>query len=96
MSDQEPAFRGRIYDSIIDTIGATPLVRVKRLADSHGVKADIVAKGLALGVDFSLTRSCYDPTPDGFACGECDSCRLRLKGFAAAGVTDPAPYRKTP
>ncbi|MBU0725626.1 MAG: cysteine synthase A [Alphaproteobacteria bacterium] len=44
MSDQEPAFRGRIYDSIIDTIGATPLVRVKRLADSHGVKADIVAK----------------------------------------------------
>lgn len=57
-------------------------------------KADIVAKGLALGVDFSLTRSCYDPSPDGFACGECDSCRLRLKGFAAAGATDPAPYRK--
>jgi 7-cyano-7-deazaguanine synthase len=59
-------------------------------------KADIVAKGLALGVDFSLTRSCYDPTPDGFACGECDSCRLRLKGFAAVGLNDPAPYRKTP
>jgi len=58
-------------------------------------KADIVAKGLALGVDFALTRSCYDPTPDGFACGECDSCRLRLKGFAAAGTIDPAPYRKT-
>jgi 7-cyano-7-deazaguanine synthase len=58
-------------------------------------KADIVAKGLALGVDFALTRSCYDPTPDGFACGECDSCRLRLKGFAAAGATDPAPYRTT-
>lgn len=57
-------------------------------------KADIVAKGLALGVDFSLTRSCYDPSPDGFACGECDSCRLRLKGFAAAGTVDPAPYRK--
>ncbi|HEY4136181.1 MAG TPA: 7-cyano-7-deazaguanine synthase QueC [Alphaproteobacteria bacterium] len=59
-------------------------------------KADIVAKGLALGVDFSLTRSCYDPTPDGFACGECDSCRLRLKGFAVQGLADPAPYRKTP
>ena len=55
-------------------------------------KADIVAKGIALGVDFSLTRSCYDPTPDGLACGECDSCRLRLKGFAAAGAVDPAPY----
>jgi 7-cyano-7-deazaguanine synthase len=59
-------------------------------------KADIIAKGLALGVDFSLTRSCYDPTPDGFACGECDSCRLRLKGFAAAGAVDPAPYRHHP
>jgi 7-cyano-7-deazaguanine synthase len=59
-------------------------------------KADIVAKGLALGVDFSLTRSCYDPAPDGMACGECDSCRLRLKGFAASGVIDPAPYRKIP
>lgn len=58
-------------------------------------KADIVAKGLALGVDFALTRSCYDPSPDGFACGECDSCRLRLKGFATAGAIDPAPYRKT-
>ncbi len=57
-------------------------------------KADIVAKGAALGVDFSLTRSCYDPSPDGLACGECDSCRLRLKGFAAAGAVDPAPYRQ--
>ena len=59
-------------------------------------KADIIAKGLTLGVDFSLTRSCYDPAPDGMACGECDSCGLRLKGFAAAGVVDPAPYRKIP
>lgn len=58
-------------------------------------KADIVAKGVALGVDFSLTRSCYDPAPDGLACGECDSCRLRLKGFAAAGAVDPAPYRQS-
>ena len=48
--------------------------------------------GLELGVDFSLTHSCYDPTPDGLACGECDSCQLRLEGFREAGVRDPIPY----
>jgi 7-cyano-7-deazaguanine synthase len=52
-------------------------------------KADIIRKGLALGVDFALTSSCYDPGPDGRPCGLCDSCRLRAKGFAEAGVTDP-------
>lgn len=57
-------------------------------------KAQIIAKGLALGVDYGRTRSCYDPTPDGLACGECDSCQLRLKGFAANNMTDPAPYRR--
>ena len=57
-------------------------------------KADIIRKGLALGVDYSLTHSCYDPTPSGLACGECDSCRLRLKGFREAGMTDPVPYLK--
>lgn len=57
-------------------------------------KAQIIRKGLELGVDFSNTHSCYDPDSDGVACGECDSCRIRLKGFAEAGVTDPAPYRK--
>lgn len=56
-------------------------------------KARIIATGLALGVDFSLTRSCYDPAPDGAACGECDSCRLRLKGFEEVGLQDPAPYQ---
>lgn len=55
-------------------------------------KAQIIARGLALGVDYGLTRSCYDPTPDGLACGQCDSCQLRLKGFAANGIADPAPY----
>lgn len=57
-------------------------------------KKDIVGRGLDLGVDFSLTRSCYDPTPKGVACGACDSCLLRLKGFAENGLTDPAPYVK--
>jgi 7-cyano-7-deazaguanine synthase len=55
-------------------------------------KREIVEKGLALGVDFSRTHSCYDPAADGLACGLCDSCRLRLKGFAEAGVPDPAKY----
>ncbi len=53
-------------------------------------KADIVREAGVLGVDLSLTWSCYDPTPAGRPCDECDSCRLRAKGFAEAGVTDPA------
>ncbi len=55
-------------------------------------KAEIIRKGAALGVDFSRTHSCYDPTPAGLACGLCDSCRLRLKGFAEAGLKDPLRY----
>ncbi|HKA31755.1 MAG TPA: 7-cyano-7-deazaguanine synthase QueC [Candidatus Binatia bacterium] len=58
----------------------------------HLTKAEIIKKGLALGVDYSLTWSCYDPTPDGLACGQCDSCQLRLKGFKEAGVEDPIKY----
>ncbi len=54
-------------------------------------KAEIIRKGAQLGVDFSLTHSCYDPA-DGVACGECDSCRLRLKGFREAGLEDPIRY----
>lgn len=57
-------------------------------------KAEIIQKGLSLGVDYSKTHSCYDPAEDGAACGRCDSCRLRLKGFAEAGVTDPVKYQK--
>lgn len=56
-------------------------------------KREIIATGLALGVDYSVTRSCYDPAPDGAACGECDSCQLRIKGFADNGMSDPAPYQ---
>ena len=55
-------------------------------------KADIIRKGLSLGVDYGRTHSCYDPAEDGAACGLCDSCRLRLKGFAEAGVADPIRY----
>ena len=56
-------------------------------------KREIIAQGLSLGVDFGLTTSCYDPSPAGEGCGRCDACRLRLKGFAEAGVRDPACYR---
>jgi len=55
-------------------------------------KAQIIEKGLALGVDYSLTHSCYDPTPEGLSCGHCDSCLLRLKGFADIGCEDPLAY----
>lgn len=55
-------------------------------------KADIIRRGVALGVDYGLTHSCYDPTPEGLSCGRCDSCRLRLKGFSEAGLVDPLPY----
>ena len=53
-------------------------------------KADIIRLGLELGLDYGLTLSCYDPAPDGTPCGHCDSCQLRMAGFAAAGVADPA------
>ena len=55
-------------------------------------KAQIIAKGVELGVDYGLTTSCYDPAPDGAACGRCDSCQLRRKGFAEAGILDPTRY----
>ncbi len=62
----------------------TPLINL--------TKAEIIKKGVSLGVDFSRTHSCYDPTLAGLACGLCDSCRLRLKGFAEAGLQDPLRY----
>jgi 7-cyano-7-deazaguanine synthase len=59
----------------------TPLIKL--------TKAEIIRRGLALGVDFALTSSCYDPAPTGAPCGACDSCLLRAKGFAESGVPDP-------
>ncbi len=58
----------------------------------HLTKAEIIRTGSELGVDYSLTHSCYDPQPNGLACGQCASCRLRLKGFQEAGLIDPIPY----
>ncbi|MFO8085386.1 MAG: 7-cyano-7-deazaguanine synthase QueC [Desulfobacterales bacterium] len=55
-------------------------------------KAQIIQKGMALGLDYGMTHSCYDPTENGKACGQCDSCILRKKGFAEAGVKDPTVY----
>ncbi len=55
-------------------------------------KGEIIRRGLALGVDYALTHSCYDPSPDGRSCGRCDACQLRRRGFAEAGVADPIPY----
>jgi len=63
----------------------TPLIRL--------TKADIIRKGLELGVDYALTSSCYDPSPEGTACGRCDSCLIRLKGFSEVGLQDPISYR---
>jgi 7-cyano-7-deazaguanine synthase len=62
-----------------------PLIRMS--------KGEIIRTGLGLGVDYSLTHSCYDPDDSGAACGHCDACRLRRTGFAAAGATDPVPYQ---
>jgi 7-cyano-7-deazaguanine synthase len=55
-------------------------------------KADIIRRGSELGVDYGITHSCYDPSPDGKACGQCDSCLLRKKGFREAGISDPTIY----
>jgi 7-cyano-7-deazaguanine synthase len=56
-------------------------------------KREIIEQGMALGVDYGITRTCYDPSPDGAACGRCEACLLRLKGFREAGLEDPAPYQ---
>jgi 7-cyano-7-deazaguanine synthase len=63
----------------------TPLIEMS--------KADIIRKGIDLGIDYSLTHSCYDPLAEGLACGECDSCLLRLKGFQEAGLSDSIKYK---
>jgi len=73
------AVEGRLTFSI-----RTPLLKL--------TKAEIIRKGTELGVDYSMTHSCYDPDEDGRACGECDSCTLRLRGFEQAGLSDPVRY----
>jgi 7-cyano-7-deazaguanine synthase len=60
----------------------------------HMTKGEIIRRGVELGVDYGLTHSCYDPAPDGAACRHCDSCLLRRKGFAEAGVEDPTMYAR--
>ena len=70
--------------------GAHPLTIHAPL--QHLTKAQIVALGQSLGVDFSITTSCYDPAEDGTACGHCDACQLRVRGFAANGLRDPIAY----
>jgi 7-cyano-7-deazaguanine synthase len=60
----------------------------------HWTKAEIIRRGIELGVDYSLTHSCYDPDPTGASCGHCDSCQLRRRGFAEAGASDPTRYRE--
>ncbi len=64
----------------------TPLIQM--------TKGQIIARGLQLGVDYSMTSTCYDPGPNGEACRRCDACQLRLKGFAENGIADPAPYAR--
>lgn len=64
----------------------TPLINLS--------KAEIINKGISLGIDYRLTHSCYDPSPEGSACGSCDSCILRKKGFEEAGIVDPTVYKE--
>ena len=62
----------------------TPLIQM--------TKAEIIQTGTELGVDYSITHSCYDPNENGISCGHCDACHLRRNGFEVAGLTDPLPY----
>ncbi len=64
----------------------TPLIQL--------TKREIIERGLSLGLDYGVTVSCYDPSPDGAACGRCDACQLRLKGFRELGLQDPATYQR--
>ena len=78
------ATRAGVEGSAAPVTIRTPLIELS--------KKEIIELGLSLGVDYSMTTSCYDPTDDGEACGHCDACQLRLKGFEEAGATDPVRY----
>jgi 7-cyano-7-deazaguanine synthase len=96
--DCRPAF--------LEAFQALAAVATKRAAEGsrlelrapllHLGKAEIIRRGMALGVDYGLTVSCYQSAADGSACGRCEACRLRRAGFEAAGVPDPTPYRGQP
>ena len=81
------ATRAGVEDSKTYIRIETPLIEMS--------KKEIIQLGLSLGVDYSMTTSCYDPSASGDACGECDACQLRLKGFADAGSSDPGRYTTT-
>lgn len=89
----------------IEAFQALAVLATKAGVEGHGLtihapliemtKADIIRTGVELGVDYSITLSCYDPSDEGHACGACDACLLRLKGFREAGLEDPAPYARS-
>ena len=78
------ATRSAVQEGLEITIH-TPLI--------HMTKAQIIQAGKSIGIDYGLTHSCYDPSPEGLACGKCDSCIIRMKGFQEAGVKDPTRYQ---
>ena len=93
--DCRPAFIEKFEElaALATRAGVDGATRFRIRAPLIGLtKADIIRRGLALGVDYGRTLSCYDPAPDGAACGHCDSCQLRLGGFREAGMADPARY----
>jgi 7-cyano-7-deazaguanine synthase len=92
--DCRPAFLEAFEDlaSLATVAGAEHGIRFRVRAPLLELsKSDIIRRGLSLGVDYGLTWSCYDPTPDSLACGRCDSCILRRRGFEESGVADPLP-----
>ncbi len=97
-----PDCRGEFITAFEKTANLATAAAVQRKGQYHihtpiinMTKAEIILAGTKLGVDFSLTHSCYDPDQQGKSCGRCDSCKLRLKGFAEAGLEDPIEYRIT-
>lgn len=97
-----PDCRGEFITAFEKTANLATAAAVQRKGRYHihtpiinMTKAEIILAGIKLGVDYSLTHSCYDPDQQGRSCGRCDSCKLRLKGFAEAGLKDPIEYRIT-
>ena len=97
-----PDCRGEFITAFEKTANLATAAAVQRKGRYHihtpiinMTKAEIILTGIELGVDYSLTHSCYDPDQQGRSCGRCDSCKLRLKGFAEAGLKDPIEYRIT-